>query len=165
MFQKANKFFYRWCTIRNELLRPLSWWDQLFWWTCMMSAQLFSSGENLSRFLQQTPPPGTMSESLIMQHFYVLVLLQVFAQWASPSFIYELSFGKLENQVTFICVWTSHKGVTQIERMNYIQRTNLVAWRTQKNNPFILHGLNALTPSWNSLQNKFFKIIFSSQLY
>ena len=29
---------------------------------------------------------------------------------------------KLENPVTFICVGTSHKGVTQIKQMNYIQR-------------------------------------------
>ena len=33
-----------------------------------------------------------------------------------------VSYGKPENPVTFICVWTIHKGVTQIKQMKYIQR-------------------------------------------
>ena len=31
-----------------------------------------------------------------------------------------VSYGKPENPVTFICVGTSNKGVTQIKQMNYI---------------------------------------------
>ena len=31
-----------------------------------------------------------------------------------------VSYGKSENPATFICVGTSHKGDTQIKRMNYI---------------------------------------------
>ena len=33
----------------------------------------------------------------------------------------NLSYGKPENPVTFICVVTIHKGVTQIKQINYIQ--------------------------------------------
>ena len=33
-----------------------------------------------------------------------------------------VSYGKPENRVTFMCVGTIHKGVTQIKQMKYIQR-------------------------------------------
>ena len=35
----------------------------------------------------------------------------------------QVSYGKLENPVTFICYGTSHKSDNQIKRVNNIQRT------------------------------------------
>ena len=44
------------------------------------------------------------------------------------GFRVTFSYGKPENPVTFICVETSLKGVTQIKQMNYIQ---IIIWVTQ----------------------------------